>query len=125
MHTKFAKFGRLYIFYSLQHLTTKLCNFTKFRMLFPDVAIFLPVSNFFKIPSKRLKVQRFQRPLKKTILRPPGKVSARHEIKFHISNRIPRIWYSTHSYTWIFTDKFLIESAQLITGYLKVKTVQF
>ena len=38
-----------YIFYSLLHFTTKLCNFTKFRMLFQDVVIFLPVSNFFKI----------------------------------------------------------------------------
>ena len=38
-----------YIFYCLQHFTTKLCNFTKFRMLFQDVVIFLPVSNFFKV----------------------------------------------------------------------------
>ena len=30
-------------------------NFRKFRMLFHDVVIFSPVSNFLKIPSKKLK----------------------------------------------------------------------
>ena len=45
-----------YIFHSLEHFTTKLCSFTKFRMLVQDVGIFLPVSNFFKISSKGLKV---------------------------------------------------------------------
>ena len=46
-----------YIFYSLRHFTTKLCNFTKFRMLIQAVVIFFPISIFFKISSKRLKVQ--------------------------------------------------------------------
>ena len=45
-----------YIFHILEHFTTKLCSFTKFRMLFQDAVIFLPVSYFFKISSKRLKV---------------------------------------------------------------------
>ena len=45
-----------YIFYSLQHFTTKFSLFTKFRMLFRTVVIFFPISNFFKISSKRLKV---------------------------------------------------------------------
>ena len=49
MYTKFAKFARLYF-------TTKLCNFTKFTVLIQDVVILSLVSNFFKIPSKRLKV---------------------------------------------------------------------
>ena len=47
MYTKFAKFTN-YIFHILQHFTAKLCNFTKFRMLFQDVVIFLPVSNLFQ-----------------------------------------------------------------------------
>ena len=55
MYTKFAKFARLY-FYIFEQFTTKLCNFTKLRMLFQDAVIFLPVTNFFKISSKRLKV---------------------------------------------------------------------
>ena len=55
MYTKFPNLQG-YTFYSIQHFTTKLCNFTKFTMLFQDVEIFLPVSDFFKIPSKRLKV---------------------------------------------------------------------
>ena len=47
-----------YIFrHILEHFTTKLCNFTKFRMLFQDVVTFLPVSIFFKISSKRLNAQ--------------------------------------------------------------------
>ena len=41
MYTKFAKFARLY-FHILEHFTTKLCNFTKFRMLSQDVVIFFP-----------------------------------------------------------------------------------
>ena len=45
-----------YIFHILEHFTTKLCNFSKFRILFQDVVIFLPVSNFLKISSKSLKV---------------------------------------------------------------------
>ena len=38
--------------YILQHFTTKLCNFTKFRMLFQAVVIFFPVSIFFKFRLK-------------------------------------------------------------------------
>ena len=45
-----------YIFYSLQHFTTKLRNFTKHRMLFQAVVIFLPISIFFKILSNGGKV---------------------------------------------------------------------
>ena len=57
MNTQGVSTGYYYIFYSKQHFTTKLCNFTKFTMLFQGVVIFFPVSNFFKIPSnKRLKV---------------------------------------------------------------------
>ena len=44
----------------MQHSTTKRCNFTKFTMLdaYDDsMVIFLPVSNFFKISSKRLNLQ--------------------------------------------------------------------
>ncbi len=37
-----------YIFHLLQHFTTKLCNFTKFKMLFNAVVI---ISKFFKILS--------------------------------------------------------------------------
>ena len=37
-----------YIFYSSQHFTTKLCNFTKSRMLFQAVVIFFPISIFLK-----------------------------------------------------------------------------
>ena len=50
-----------YIFHILEHFTTKPYNFTKFRMLFQDVVIFLPVSNSFKISSKRLKVHWYTR----------------------------------------------------------------
>ena len=50
---KFCQILQGYIFHILKHFTTKLCNFTKSRMLFQDVVIFLPVSNFFKISSKR------------------------------------------------------------------------
>ena len=57
MYTTFAKFARLYFPY-FRTFTTKLCNFIKFRMLFQDVVIFLPVSNSFKISSKRLKVHK-------------------------------------------------------------------
>ena len=45
-----------YIFYSLQHFTTKLRNFTKHRMLFQAVVKFLPILNFFKILSNGGKV---------------------------------------------------------------------
>ena len=45
-----------YIFHILEHFTTKLCNFTKFKMLFQDVAMFLPVSIFSKFHLK-LKVK--------------------------------------------------------------------
>ena len=37
-----------YIFNSSQHFTTKLCNFTKFRMLFQAVVIFFPIRFFLK-----------------------------------------------------------------------------
>ena len=46
-----------YIFYSLQHFATKLRNFSKRGMLFQAMAIFLPISIFFKILSERGKVQ--------------------------------------------------------------------
>ena len=55
MYTKFTKFARLYQFHILGHFTTKLCNFTKFRTLFQDVVIFLPVSNYLKISSERFR----------------------------------------------------------------------
>ena len=45
-----------YIFYSLQHSTTKLHNFSKRGMLFQAVVIFLPISIFFKILSNGGKV---------------------------------------------------------------------
>ena len=45
-----------YIFYSLQHFTTKLRNFSKRGMLFQAMVIFLPISIFFKILSERGKV---------------------------------------------------------------------
>ena len=45
-----------YIFYSLQHFTTKLRNFSKRGMLFQAMVIFLPNSIFFKILSERGKV---------------------------------------------------------------------
>ena len=45
-----------YIFYSLQHFTTKLCNFSKPGMLFQAMVIFLPILKFFKILSERGKV---------------------------------------------------------------------
>ena len=51
-----TKLQKGYIFYSLQHFTIKLCNFTKFKMLFQAVVIFFPISIFLKISSKRLKV---------------------------------------------------------------------
>ena len=38
-YRKFANLAWLY-FYSLQHFTTKRCNFTKFRMLFQALVIF-------------------------------------------------------------------------------------
>ena len=41
-----------YIFYSLQHFITKLCNFTKFRMLFQAVVIFFPILIFSKFRLK-------------------------------------------------------------------------
>ena len=56
MYTKFAKFARLYISYSLQHFTTKLRNFSKRGMLFQAMVIFLRISIFFKIFSERGKV---------------------------------------------------------------------
>ena len=56
MYTKFAKFAQGYIFYSLQHFTTKLRNFSKRGMLFEAMVIFLPISIFFKILSERGKV---------------------------------------------------------------------
>ena len=55
MYTKFAKFARLYIFYSLQHFKTKLHNFSKRGVLFQGMVIFLPISIFFKILSERGK----------------------------------------------------------------------
>ena len=55
MYTKFAKFAS-YIFYSLQHFTTKLRNFSKHRILFQGMVIFLPISIFFKILSNGGKV---------------------------------------------------------------------
>ena len=57
MYTKFAKFARLYFPYfgTFQNQTLQ---FTTFRTLFNDLVIFLPVSNSFKISSKRLKVHR-------------------------------------------------------------------
>ena len=45
-----------YIFYILQHFTAELCNFTKHRMLFQAVVIFLPILNFFQISCKGGKV---------------------------------------------------------------------
>ena len=42
-----------YIFCSLQHLATKLRNFSKRGMLFQAMVIFLPISIFFKILSER------------------------------------------------------------------------
>ena len=48
--------SQAYILHILEPFPSKLCNFTMFRMLFQDVVIFLPVWNFFKISSKRLKV---------------------------------------------------------------------
>ena len=45
-----------YIFYSLQHFTTKLRKFSKRGMLFQAMVIFLPISIFFKILSERGKV---------------------------------------------------------------------
>ena len=56
MYAKFANFARLYIFYSLQHFTTKPRNFSKRGMLFQAMVIFLPLSIFFKILSERGKV---------------------------------------------------------------------
>ena len=50
-----------YIFYSLQHFTTKLRNFTKHMMLFQAVVKFLPILNFFKILSNGGKVHRLPR----------------------------------------------------------------
>ena len=44
------------IFYSLQHFTTKLHNFSKRGMLFQAVVIVLPISIFFKILSNGGKV---------------------------------------------------------------------
>ena len=41
-----------YIFYSLQHFTNKLCNFTKFRMLFQAEVIFFPFRFFLKFRVK-------------------------------------------------------------------------
>ena len=38
--------------YILQHFTAELCNFTKHRMLFQAVVIFLPILNFFKFHVK-------------------------------------------------------------------------
>ena len=45
-----------YIFDSLRHFTAKLRNFSKLGMLFQAMLIFLPISIFFKILSKRGKV---------------------------------------------------------------------
>ena len=44
---KICQVRKGYIFHSFQHFTTKLCNFTKFRMLFQAVVIFFPISIFF------------------------------------------------------------------------------
>ena len=40
-----------YIFHILQHFTTKLCNFTKFKMLVNAVVMNFAISKFFKILS--------------------------------------------------------------------------
>ena len=48
-----------YIFYSLQHFTTKLRNFSKRGMLFQAMVIFLPISIFFKVLSERGKVHSY------------------------------------------------------------------
>ena len=45
-----------YIFYSLQHFTTKLHNFSKHGMLFQAMVIFLLILNFFQISCKGGKV---------------------------------------------------------------------
>ena len=42
-------------FFTLQYFATKLCNFTKFRMLFQAVLIKFLISNCFEIWSKKLK----------------------------------------------------------------------
>ena len=54
MYTKFSKFARLYFTEQFTYQTLQF--YYVYRMLFQDVVIFLPVSNFFKISSKRLKV---------------------------------------------------------------------
>ncbi len=46
-----------YIFHILQHFTTKLCNFTKFKMLFNAVIMNFTISKFFKISSFMQLVQ--------------------------------------------------------------------
>ena len=55
MYTKFAKFA-CYIFYSLQHFTTKLRSFSKRGVLIHAMVIFLPISIFFKMLSETGKV---------------------------------------------------------------------
>ena len=57
----------------LQYFPTKLCNFTKCRMLFQAMIKYLPSSNFLKIPSKSSIMR-----LKHSILR--------SKIKFDFAN---------------------------------------
>ena len=52
IYTKFANFAIGYIFYILQYFKAELCNFTKHRMLFQAVVIFLPILNVFKFHVK-------------------------------------------------------------------------
>ena len=54
-YRKFADFARLYFPY-FRTFHNQTLQFTKFRMLFQDVVIFFPISIFFKISSRRLKV---------------------------------------------------------------------
>ena len=52
----YRKFDKaIFSIYSLQHFTTKHCNFTKFSL--SSCGNIFPISIFFKISSKRLKVQ--------------------------------------------------------------------